>query len=186
MQVTFTEEVEEFYASSDEERHGPWEEYARDRCRFQRRVQEVEESISYCLSPSFRLNIFQRRYPSSWLTFLFCLFCGYFWLHEREIYIHIGSNSGWGRVTEMQKEGIKTPVLQFHHTSLESYSKEPLFGELFHCGNVIIQLPQHDKEVKNWLIWCPKWSANEKVTFFIKRKVSNAFEMLSSSAGIVC
>ncbi|MCI4390121.1 hypothetical protein PGIGA_G00118930 [Pangasianodon gigas] len=63
--VTFIEEVEEFYASSDEERHGPWEEYARDRCRFQRRVQEVEESISYCLSPSFRLNIFQRRYPSS-------------------------------------------------------------------------------------------------------------------------
>ncbi|KAG7319114.1 hypothetical protein KOW79_017588 [Hemibagrus wyckioides] len=63
--VTFIEEVEEFYASSDEERHGPWEEYARDRCRFQRRVQEVEESISYCLTPSFRLNIFQRRYPSS-------------------------------------------------------------------------------------------------------------------------
>lgn len=63
--VTFIEEVEEFYASSDEERHSPWEEYARDRCRFQRRVQEVEESISYCLSPSFRLNIFQRRYPSS-------------------------------------------------------------------------------------------------------------------------
>ncbi|KAI5093562.1 protein phosphatase 1 regulatory subunit 15B, partial [Silurus meridionalis] len=63
--VTFTEEVEEFYASSDEERRGPWEEYARDRCRFQRRVQEVEESISYCLSPSFRLSIFQRLFPSS-------------------------------------------------------------------------------------------------------------------------
>ncbi|KAK3536860.1 hypothetical protein QTP86_027027 [Hemibagrus guttatus] len=63
--VTFIEEVEEFYASSDEERRGPWEEYARDRCRFQRRVQEVEESISYCLTPSFRLNVFQRRYPSS-------------------------------------------------------------------------------------------------------------------------
>lgn len=65
MQVTFMEEVEEFYASSDEERRGPWEEFARDRCRFQRRVQEVEESISYCLSPGFRLNIFQRLFPSS-------------------------------------------------------------------------------------------------------------------------
>ncbi|XP_060713622.1 uncharacterized protein LOC132837781 [Tachysurus vachellii] len=63
--VTFIEEVEEFYASSDEERSSPWEEYARDRCRFQRRVQEVEESISYCLTPSFRLNIFQRRYSST-------------------------------------------------------------------------------------------------------------------------
>ncbi|XP_052425647.1 protein phosphatase 1 regulatory subunit 15B [Carassius gibelio] len=58
--VTFVEEVEVFYANSDEDRHGPWEEIARDRCRFQRRVQEVEETISYCLSPTFRLDIFQR------------------------------------------------------------------------------------------------------------------------------
>ncbi|ROL46007.1 Protein phosphatase 1 regulatory subunit 15B [Anabarilius grahami] len=63
--VTFMEEVEEFYASSDEDRHGPWEEIARDRCRFQRRVQEVEETISYCLSPTFRLDIFQRLYSTS-------------------------------------------------------------------------------------------------------------------------
>ncbi|XP_056323976.1 protein phosphatase 1 regulatory subunit 15B [Danio aesculapii] len=63
--VTFVEEVEEFYASSDEDRHGPWEEIARDRCRFQRRVQEVEETISFCLSPNFRLDIFQRLYSSS-------------------------------------------------------------------------------------------------------------------------
>ncbi|KAL7843477.1 hypothetical protein AOLI_G00249890 [Acnodon oligacanthus] len=63
--VTFVDEVEEFYASSDEDRHGPWEEFARDRCRFQRRVQEVEETISYCLSPTFRLVIFQRLYHSS-------------------------------------------------------------------------------------------------------------------------
>ncbi|KAI4894972.1 hypothetical protein NFI96_028734 [Prochilodus magdalenae] len=63
--VTFVEEVEEFYASSDEDRRGPWEEFARDRCRFQRRVQEVEETISYCLSPTFRLVIFQRLYHSS-------------------------------------------------------------------------------------------------------------------------
>ncbi|XP_050978794.1 protein phosphatase 1 regulatory subunit 15B [Labeo rohita] len=63
--VTFVEEVEEFYASSDEDRHGPWEEIARDRCRFQRRVQEVEETISYCLSPTFRLDIFQRLHSTS-------------------------------------------------------------------------------------------------------------------------
>ncbi|XP_016393226.1 protein phosphatase 1 regulatory subunit 15B [Sinocyclocheilus rhinocerous] len=63
--VTFVEEVEEFYASSDEDRHGPWEEIARDRCRFQRRIQEVEENISYCLSPTFRLDIFQRLHSTS-------------------------------------------------------------------------------------------------------------------------
>lgn len=63
--VTFVEEVEEFYASSDEDRHGPWEEIARDRCRFRRRVQEVEETISFCLSPNFRLDIFQRLFSSS-------------------------------------------------------------------------------------------------------------------------
>lgn len=65
LQVTFVEEVEEFYASGDEERHGPWEEYARDRCRFRRRVQDVEESISYCLAPTFRLLTFERLYPTS-------------------------------------------------------------------------------------------------------------------------
>ncbi|XP_052465764.1 protein phosphatase 1 regulatory subunit 15B [Carassius gibelio] len=63
--VTFVEDVEEFYASSDEDRRGPWEEIARDRCRFQRRVQEVEETISYCLSPTFRLDIFQRLHNTS-------------------------------------------------------------------------------------------------------------------------
>ncbi|KAI7795168.1 protein phosphatase 1 regulatory subunit 15B [Triplophysa rosa] len=63
--VQFVEEVEEFYASSDEDRHGPWEEIARDRCRFQRRVQEVEETISYCLSPTFRLVVFQRLFNAS-------------------------------------------------------------------------------------------------------------------------
>lgn len=63
--VQFAEEVEEFYASSDEDRHGPWEEIARDRCRFQRRVQEVEETISYCLSPTFRLVVFQRLFNAS-------------------------------------------------------------------------------------------------------------------------
>lgn len=58
--VRFCEEVEEFYTSGDEDRHGPWEEYARDRCRFQRRVTEVEESISFCLAPAFRLRVLHR------------------------------------------------------------------------------------------------------------------------------
>ncbi|KAG7477749.1 hypothetical protein MATL_G00072870 [Megalops atlanticus] len=62
--VRFVEEVEEFYASSDEDRRGPWEEFARDRCRFLRRVQETEEAIGYCLAPTFRLVIFERLYQS--------------------------------------------------------------------------------------------------------------------------
>ncbi|KAL2090881.1 hypothetical protein ACEWY4_013144 [Coilia grayii] len=58
--VRFCEEVEEFYTSGDEDRRGPWEEYARDRCRFQRRVLEVEESIAFCLAPDFRLQVLRR------------------------------------------------------------------------------------------------------------------------------
>ncbi|KAJ8259543.1 hypothetical protein GJAV_G00170660 [Gymnothorax javanicus] len=62
--VRFAEEVEEFYASGDEDRRGPWEELARDRCRFIRRVQETEHAIGYCLAPTFRLAIFGRLYQS--------------------------------------------------------------------------------------------------------------------------
>ncbi|KAJ8378362.1 hypothetical protein AAFF_G00243200 [Aldrovandia affinis] len=62
--VRFVEEVEEFYASSDEDRRGPWEEFARDRCRFLRRVQETEDAIGYCLAPTFRVVIFERLYQS--------------------------------------------------------------------------------------------------------------------------
>ncbi|KAG9352795.1 hypothetical protein JZ751_017371 [Albula glossodonta] len=61
-EVRFVEEVEEFYASSDEDRRGPWEEFARDRCRFLRRVQETEDAIGYCLAPTFRVLIFERLY----------------------------------------------------------------------------------------------------------------------------
>ncbi|KAL0978110.1 hypothetical protein UPYG_G00166020 [Umbra pygmaea] len=58
--VRFCDEVEEFYASEDnEDRRGPWEELARDRFRFLRRVQEVEESISYVFSPTFRIAVYQ-------------------------------------------------------------------------------------------------------------------------------
>ncbi|KAG9330248.1 hypothetical protein JZ751_026010 [Albula glossodonta] len=38
-------------------RKGPWEELARDRARFQRRVQETENAIGYCLHQSHREKI---------------------------------------------------------------------------------------------------------------------------------
>ncbi|XP_048878493.1 protein phosphatase 1 regulatory subunit 15B [Brienomyrus brachyistius] len=62
--VRFVEDVEEFYASCDEDRRSPWEEFARDRCRFLRRVQETEDVIGYCLAPDFRQLIFQRLHQS--------------------------------------------------------------------------------------------------------------------------
>ncbi|KAM9299412.1 uncharacterized protein PAF06_016477 [Gastrophryne carolinensis] len=38
-------------------RKGPWEEYARDSCRFQKRVSEIESKIGYCLKPQHREKI---------------------------------------------------------------------------------------------------------------------------------
>ncbi|XP_005059190.1 PREDICTED: protein phosphatase 1 regulatory subunit 15B [Ficedula albicollis] len=58
--VTFLEEVTEYLISSEEDRRGPWEELARDGCRFQRRIQETEEAIGYCLRPEHRLRVFHR------------------------------------------------------------------------------------------------------------------------------
>ncbi|XP_058711486.1 protein phosphatase 1 regulatory subunit 15B isoform X1 [Poecile atricapillus] len=58
--VTFLEKVTEYYISSEEDRKGPWEELARDGCRFQRRIQETEEAIGYCLSTEHRLRVFHR------------------------------------------------------------------------------------------------------------------------------
>lgn len=62
-QVRFCDDVEEFFAScgeEEEDRRGPWEELARDRCRFLRRCQEVEESIAYCLQPQHRRRVYEQ------------------------------------------------------------------------------------------------------------------------------
>lgn len=61
--VRFCDDVEEFFAScgeEEEDRRGPWEELARDRCRFLRRCQEVEQSIAYCLQPQHRSVMYHR------------------------------------------------------------------------------------------------------------------------------
>ncbi|NWH87037.1 PR15B phosphatase, partial [Aegithalos caudatus] len=57
--VRFLEEVTEHYVGS-EDRRGPWEELARDGCRFQKRIQETEEAIGYCLSSQHRLWVLHR------------------------------------------------------------------------------------------------------------------------------
>ncbi|XP_032948151.1 protein phosphatase 1 regulatory subunit 15B isoform X1 [Rhinolophus ferrumequinum] len=58
--VTFLEEVTEYYISGDEDRKGPWEEFARDGCRFQKRIQETEDAIGYCLTFEHRERMFHR------------------------------------------------------------------------------------------------------------------------------
>uniref|UniRef100_A0A5F9CN78 Phosphatidylinositol-4-phosphate 3-kinase catalytic subunit type 2 beta n=1 Tax=Oryctolagus cuniculus TaxID=9986 RepID=A0A5F9CN78_RABIT len=58
--VTFLEEVTEYYISGDEDRKGPWEEFARDGCRFQKRIQETEDAIGYCLTLEHRQRVFNR------------------------------------------------------------------------------------------------------------------------------
>ncbi|XP_049490420.1 protein phosphatase 1 regulatory subunit 15B isoform X1 [Panthera uncia] len=58
--VTFLEEVTEYYISGDEDRKGPWEEFARDGCRFQKRIQETEDAIGYCLTVEHRERMFNR------------------------------------------------------------------------------------------------------------------------------
>ncbi|CAN9512234.1 unnamed protein product [Ophioblennius macclurei] len=66
-QVRFSDQVEEFFATGggeeeeeEEDRRGPWEELARDRCRFLRRCLEVEQSIGFVLQPLHRLRVYQR------------------------------------------------------------------------------------------------------------------------------
>ncbi|XP_075469829.1 protein phosphatase 1 regulatory subunit 15B [Ascaphus truei] len=54
--VTFHDHVTEYHVSN-EDRKGPWEQYARDRDRFQRRIQEMEVVIGYCFTPDHRQKI---------------------------------------------------------------------------------------------------------------------------------
>ncbi|NXR06627.1 PR15B phosphatase, partial [Semnornis frantzii] len=63
--VTFHEQVTEYYISSEEDRKGPWEELARDSCRFQKRIQETEEAIGYCFTTEHRQRVFHRLQESS-------------------------------------------------------------------------------------------------------------------------
>ncbi|NXI42428.1 PR15B phosphatase, partial [Galbula dea] len=58
--VTFLEQVTEYYISSEEDRKGPWEELARDGCRFQKRIQETEEAIGYCFTTEHRQRVLNR------------------------------------------------------------------------------------------------------------------------------
>ncbi|XP_075869466.1 protein phosphatase 1 regulatory subunit 15B-like [Nelusetta ayraudi] len=63
--VRFSEQVDFFFASGDEEegledRRGPWEQLARDRCRFLRRCQQVELSVGPCLQPQHRSMVYLR------------------------------------------------------------------------------------------------------------------------------
>ncbi|NXV17803.1 PR15B phosphatase, partial [Cepphus grylle] len=58
--VTFLEKVTEYYISGEEDRKGPWEELARDGCRFQKRIQETEEAIGYCFTTEHRQRVFNR------------------------------------------------------------------------------------------------------------------------------
>lgn len=57
--VRFSDVIEEFFLGF-EDRRGPWEELARDRCRFLRRCQEVEPIISPVLQPQHRRSVQQR------------------------------------------------------------------------------------------------------------------------------
>ncbi|NXY82755.1 PR15B phosphatase, partial [Alcedo cyanopectus] len=58
--VTFLEQVTEYFISGEEDRKGPWEELARDGCRFQKRIQETEEAIGYCFTTEHRQRVFNR------------------------------------------------------------------------------------------------------------------------------
>ncbi|UOX38668.1 phosphatase-1 catalytic subunit binding region [Finch poxvirus] len=56
--VTFSETVIE-YNVPYEDRKGPWEEIARDRYRFMKRIKETAEIIEFCLSENHRRYILE-------------------------------------------------------------------------------------------------------------------------------
>lgn len=69
--VTFLEEITEYYISDDEDRKGPWEEFARDACRFQKRIQEMEDAIGYCLTFEHRERMFNRLQETCYQGYVF-------------------------------------------------------------------------------------------------------------------
>lgn len=46
-------------------RKGPWEEYARDRDRFKRRIEDTERALSLALDSQHREKIFKERFQNS-------------------------------------------------------------------------------------------------------------------------
>ncbi|XP_073525306.1 protein phosphatase 1 regulatory subunit 15B [Phyllobates terribilis] len=58
--VTFYDKVTVYYVCNEEERKGHWEEFARDRCRFLRRIQETESVIGHCFTPDHRQRVWDR------------------------------------------------------------------------------------------------------------------------------
>ncbi|XP_069800729.1 protein phosphatase 1 regulatory subunit 15B [Dendropsophus ebraccatus] len=58
--VTFYDKVTIYYVCNEEERKGHWEEFARDRCRFQRRIQETECVIGHCFTRDHRQRVWNR------------------------------------------------------------------------------------------------------------------------------
>ncbi|XP_034471313.1 protein phosphatase 1 regulatory subunit 15B-like [Hippoglossus hippoglossus] len=62
--VRFSDHVEARFLSGEEDRRSPWQEAAVNRFRFQRRCQEVEKIISYCLQPEHRSMVYKYLYPN--------------------------------------------------------------------------------------------------------------------------
>ncbi|KAM3936401.1 protein phosphatase 1 regulatory subunit 15B [Leptodactylus fuscus] len=58
--VTFCDKITVYYVCNEEERKGQWEEFARDHCRFQRRIQETESVIGHCFTLDHRQRVWRR------------------------------------------------------------------------------------------------------------------------------
>ncbi|XP_068125717.1 protein phosphatase 1 regulatory subunit 15B [Hyperolius riggenbachi] len=58
--VIFHEKITIHYVCSEEQRKGCWEELARDRCRFERRIKETESTIGHCMTPDHRQRVWER------------------------------------------------------------------------------------------------------------------------------
>jgi hypothetical protein len=49
-----------FIEDEDEDRKGPWEIFAVDRVRFNRRIANIEKEIGWCFKPEHREKVFNR------------------------------------------------------------------------------------------------------------------------------